>query len=143
MDLTGLLAAAGVLIAASAFGLWRRRTDGTVRATAAAATPDRLAAADLGIDLDARATLVQFSSKVCRYCAPTRRLLTEIADRHAVSYLDIDAEERLDLTRRLTVLRTPTVLVLDPDGHVTHRVSGPPRRAELTAAVGRLVGADN
>src|SRR3954451_10078554 len=108
MDLTGLLAAAGVLAAASAFGLWRKRTDGAVRETgmldtdADAAAADRLARADLGIELDARATLVQFSSKICRYCGPTRRVLTEIADRYAVTYIDIDAEERLDLARRLT-----------------------------------------
>src|SRR2546423_13724436 len=149
MDLTGLLAAVGVLAAASAFGLWRKRTDGAVRETGAltlgsdAAAADRLAAADLGIELDTRATLVQFSSKICQYCGPTRRVLSEIADRFAVTYIDIDAEERLDLARRLTGLRTPTLLLLDGDGRVTHRVTGPPRRAELTAAVGALAGMDS
>lgn len=152
MDVTGVLAAVGVLAAASAFGLWRKRTDGTVRAVgagpAAAGTDepaggtDRISGADLGIDLDPRATLVQFSSKVCRYCGPTRRILSELADHHTVAFLDIDAEERLDLARRLTVLRTPTVLLLDGAGRITHRVSGPPRRAELAAAVGELVGAE-
>jgi len=141
MDVTGVLAAVGVLAAASAFGLWRRRTDGAVKA-AQPTDADHLTATDLGIELDPRATLVQFSSKVCQYCGPTRRVLTELADRHAVAFLDIDAEERLDLARRLTVLRTPTVLLLDGAGRITHRVSGPPRRAELAAAVGSLVGAD-
>ena len=176
MDLTGLLAAGGVLVAASGFGLWRKRTDGAVRATAAAGGDgggdggdgaDRLLAADLGIaggdgagkrvgdqisggagrsadtatGLDPRGTLVQFSSKVCQYCGPTRRLLAELADRHAVSFVEVDAEDRLDLARRLSVLRTPTVLLLDPEGRITHRVSGPPRRAELAAAVSRLAGA--
>jgi thioredoxin-related protein len=146
MDVTGVLAAVGVLAAASAFGLWRRRTDGTVRAVGpapgsdeSADGTDRLSGADLGIDLDPRATLVQFSSKVCQYCGPTRRILSELADHHTVAFLDIDAEERLDLARRLTVLRTPTVLLLDGAGRITHRVSGPPRRAELAAAVGELV----
>ena len=152
MDVTGVLAAVGVLTAASAFGLWRKRTDGTVRAVGAARAvagvdepaggTDRLSGADLGIDLDPRATLVQFSSKVCQYCGPTRRILSELADHHTVAFLDIDAEERLDLARRLTVLRTPTVLLLDGAGRITHRVSGPPRRAELAAAVGELVGAE-
>ena len=141
MDVTGVIAAVGALAAASAFGLWRKRTDGAVRA-APVADADRLTAEDLGIALDPRATLVQFSSKVCRYCGPTRRVLTELADRHTVAYLDIDAEERLDLARRLTVLRTPTVLLLDGAGRITHRVSGPPRKAELAAAVGELVGAE-
>ena len=72
----------------------------------------------------------------------TRRILSELADHHTVAFLDIDAEERLDLARRLTVLRPPTVLLLDGAGRITHRVSGPPRRAELAAAVGELVGAE-
>jgi thioredoxin-related protein len=142
MDLTGVLAAAGALAAASAFGLWRKRTDGAVRTVGADHQTDQLTAADLGIDLDPRATLVQFSSKVCQYCGPTRRILTELADRHTVAFLDIDAEERLDLAKRLTVLRTPTVLLLDGRGRITHRVSGPPRRGELAAAVGELVGGE-
>jgi hypothetical protein len=143
MDLAGLSAAVAVLALASAFGLWRKRTDGVVRETGAGAFADHvsLSPTDLGIDLDARATLVQFSSKVCQYCGPTRRVLTDLADRHGIAYIDIDAEERLDLARRLSVLRTPTVLVLDPAGRVTHRVSGPPRKAELTTVVGELVGA--
>jgi thiol-disulfide isomerase/thioredoxin len=148
MDVTGVLAAVGALAVASGFGVWRKRTDGAVRATdsdepggAGLAATGLLTSADLGIDLDPRATLVQFSSKVCQYCAPTRRILTELADQHAVAFLDIDAEERLDLARRLTVLRTPTVLLLDGRGRITHRVSGPPRRAELAAAVGGLVAA--
>ncbi|MEY9929043.1 thioredoxin-related protein [Catenulispora sp. GP43] len=142
MDPTGVLAAAGALAAASAFGLWRKRTDGTVRTLAAEQpTAEHLTAADLGIDLDPRATLVQFSSKVCQYCGPTRRILSELAEHHSVAYLDIDAEERLDLARRLTVLRTPTVLLLDGAGRITHRVSGPPRRGELATAVGELVDA--
>lgn len=142
MDPTGVLAAAGALAAASAFGLWRKRTDGAVRTVAAEqAAAEHLTADDLGIELDPRATLVQFSSKVCQYCGPTRRILSELAEHHSVAYLDIDAEERLDLARRLTVLRTPTVLVLDGAGRITHRVSGPPRRGELAAAVGDLVDA--
>jgi thioredoxin-related protein len=148
MDLTGVLAAVAALGAASGFGVWRKRTDGMVRKVEADSTSStstsstHLAAADLGIDLDPRATLVQFSSKVCQYCGPTRRVLTEIADQHTVAYVDIDAEERLDLARRLTVLRTPTVLVLDGAGRITHRVSGPPRRGEVAAVVGGLVGAE-
>jgi thioredoxin-related protein len=142
MDPTGVLAAAGALAAASAFGLWRRRTDGTVRAIAASEpAAEHLTADDLGIELDTRATLVQFSSKVCQYCGPTRRILSELAEHHSVAYLDIDAEERMDLARRLTVLRTPTVLLLDGAGRITHRVSGPPRRGELATAVGELVDA--
>jgi hypothetical protein len=52
-----------------------------------------------------------------------------------VTLVEIDTETRLDLVRRVDVLRTPTVLVLDRDGRVTRRASGPPSRAELLSAV--------
>lgn len=100
-----------------------------------------LSAADLGAPLGARATLVQFSTPVCAYCGPTRELLTEVArERDGVAFVEIDAAERLDLTRRLHVLSTPTILVLDAQGGITSRASGPPRRAELLTAMGMVLG---
>ncbi len=72
------------------------------------------APADLGAPLGAQVTLVQFSSEVCAYCGPTRELLTEVAaERDGMAFVEIDAAARMDLTRRLHVLSTPTVLVLD------------------------------
>ena len=44
----------------------------------------------------------------------------------------------MDLTRRLRVLSTPTVLVLDALGGITSRASGPLRKADLLAAVGAV-----
>ncbi len=100
-----------------------------------------LSAADLGAPLGAQATLVQFSTEVCAYCGPTRELLTEVArERDGVAFVEIDAAERMDLTRRLHVLSTPTVLVLDALGGITSRASGPPRKADLLTAVGAVVG---
>jgi hypothetical protein len=79
---------------------------------------------------------------VCAYCGPTRELLTEVArERDGVSFVEIDAAARMDLTRRLRVLSTPTVLVLDALGGITSRASGPPRKAELLTAVSAVVGA--
>ena len=57
-----------------------------------------------------------------------------------VAYVEIDAESRLDLVRRLRVMRTPTVLVLDADGQIVVRASGQPRRPDVTAAFVRAVG---
>ena len=75
---------------------------------------------DLGSALGERATLVQFSSAFCAPCRATRVLLADIASRTpGVVTIEIDAEERLELTRRLNILRTPTVLVLDAEGRVT------------------------
>ena len=72
-----------------------------------------LTAADLGAPLGQRATLVQFSTEFCTYCGPTRELLAEVAsERDGVAFVEIDAADRMDLTRRLRVMSTPTVLVL-------------------------------
>jgi thioredoxin family protein len=102
-----------------------------------------LSAADLGAPLGAQATLVQFSTEVCAYCGPTRELLTQVArERDGVAFVEIDAAARMDLTRRLHVLSTPTVLVLDAVGTIASRASGPPRKAELLTAVGAVLGAD-
>jgi hypothetical protein len=96
-----------------------------------------LSAEDLGAPLGAQVTLVQFSSAVCAYCGPTRELLTEVAgERDGVAFVEVDAAARMDLTRRLHVLATPTVLVLDALGGITSRASGPLRKAELLTAVG-------
>ncbi len=96
-----------------------------------------LSAEDLGAPLGAQVTLVQFSSAVCAYCGPTRELLTEVAsERDGVAFVEIDAAARMDLTRRLRVLSTPTVLVLDALGGIASRASGPLRKAELLTAVG-------
>jgi len=99
-----------------------------------------LSAADLGAPLGARATLVQFSTEVCAYCGPTRELLTEVArERDGVAFVEIDAAARMDLTRRLHVMSTPTVLVLDAAGGITSRASGPVRKADLVSAVGQVL----
>ena len=143
---TGLIALVVVLAAASAAGLALRQRQGRfTQGTSAHDQPssaDALSAADLGAPLGARATLVQFSTEVCAYCGPTRALLTEVAmERDGVSFVEIDAAERMDLTRRLRVLSTPTVLVLDALGGITSRASGPLRKADLLTAVGAAVPA--
>ncbi len=101
-----------------------------------------LSADDLGAPLGAQVTLVQFSSAVCAYCGPARKLLTEVAaERDGVAFVEVDAAARMDLTRRLRVLSTPPVLVLDALGGITSRASGPLRKAELLTAVGAALRA--
>jgi hypothetical protein len=36
-------------------------------------------------------------------------------------------------------LSTPTILVLGPDGTITSRASGPPRKSDVQAAVGSVL----
>ncbi|UNO38923.1 thioredoxin family protein [Streptomyces sp. MST-110588] len=100
----------------------------------------RLGAEEIGAELGARATLVQFSSAFCQPCRATRRTLADVADMvPGVAHVEIDAEARLELVRALEVARTPTVLVLDADGTVVRRAAGQPRRADVIAALGAAV----
>lgn len=181
--MTGVWVLVAVLLAATAFGLWRRSTDGRLRDTTGPAprvagaaaprpadhpapspdglpvpmpdgsppvdvdTPDtahhggeRLTAEDLGSPLGERATLVQFSSAFCQPCRATRRVLTEVTGMvDGVAHVEIDAEQRLDLVRRLDVMRTPTVLVLDGTGAIRKRAAGQPRTPDVVAAIGEVV----
>ncbi|OOC57323.1 MULTISPECIES: TlpA family protein disulfide reductase [Nocardiopsis] len=99
-----------------------------------------LSGEDIGAELGERATLVQFSTAFCQPCRATRRILDEVADMvGGVAHVEVDAESRLDLVRRLDIMRTPTVLVLDASGRVVRRASGQPRKPDVIAAVGAAV----
>lgn len=135
--MTGIIVVLAAVAVAAAFGLYRRATDGRVRAVANDAP--RLAQADLGQELGAGATFVQFSSTVCAPCRATRSLLsTLVADDPALSHVEINAEERLDLVERFGIVRTPTVLVLDATGVVRQRITGAPRKPEVLEALAVL-----
>lgn len=138
-----LLVLVVVLVAASAAGFGLRARQGRFRQNRpqAVVASNALTAADLGAPLGERATLVQFSTEFCTYCGPTRELLAELAsERDGVAFVEIDAADRMDLTRRLRVMSTPTVLVLGADGAIERRSSGQQRKSELLAAVGAVLG---
>jgi thiol-disulfide isomerase/thioredoxin len=150
----GLIALVAALAAAVVTGLAWRRANGRMRgmpapgaAAAQAHAPDgpaadpgpRLTVAELGLPLGQRATLVQFSTAFCAPCRATRRILAEVAGTmDGVAHVEIDAESHLDLVRRLDIQRTPTVLVVGPDGRIAKRASGQPRKADVIAAVGEV-----
>jgi thiol-disulfide isomerase/thioredoxin len=145
----GLLVVVAVLLVASLLGIrhvrsGRRITAEPHRPRGARSDDDLpcLTAADLGHDLGERATLVQFSTAFCQPCRATRRVLADVSrDVVGVTHIEIDAESRLELVRRLQVRRTPTVLVLDAAGRVVRRASGQPRTADVVAALGRAISA--
>ncbi|MFI7342903.1 thioredoxin family protein [Streptomyces sp. NPDC050085] len=100
----------------------------------------RLDARELGEGLGERATLVQFSSAFCAPCRATRRVLAEVAAMvPGVSHIEIDAEAELELVRRIGIVKTPTVLVLDAGGREVRRATGQPRKADVIAALGAAV----
>ncbi|MFF5477866.1 TlpA family protein disulfide reductase [Streptomyces sp. NPDC012935] len=137
--MTGLVVCVAVLAAASAYGVLQRRRSGRVRVRGRD-DGKRLEAAELGAALGERATLVQFSSAFCAPCRATRRVLGEVAGMvPGVTHVEIDAEDHLDLVRRLDILKTPTVLVLDATGNVVRRATGQPRKADVIAALGEAV----
>ena len=158
--ISGLIAVVVVLAVASAAGLALRRRQGkfklltgtTSPQSPAEADPRRadphrtdphhvLTAADLGAPLGKRATLVQFSTEFCSNCPQTRRMLSQVAaENDGIDLVEVDAAARMDLTRRLNVLSTPTVLVLGPDGTIASRASGLPRRSDVLEAVGAVLG---
>jgi thioredoxin-like negative regulator of GroEL len=154
--MSGLTVVLVVLAAASVAGLVMRLRQGRFRAQSSTSEVSRTQAADssqpaaargvvtaaeLGAPLGERATLVQFSTEFCAYCGPTRELLAEVAGaREGVAFVEVDAARRLDLTRRLNVRSTPTVLLLTADGSIAQRASGKPRKSDVLAAVGSVLG---
>ena len=133
----GVIVLGAVLVLATVGGLAWRRRDGRMRESQV----PRLTEADLGQPLGARATLLQFSSAFCAPCRATRQLLADVAGRSdGVAHVEVDVGARIDLARQLDIRRTPTVFVLGPQGQVTRRASGLPRRAEVVAALALATG---
>ena len=143
--IAGLIVLVGVLAVATAFGMIWRNRNGRMRPAVAQAVPSAepgvraLSEAELGRPLGGRATLVQFSTAFCAPCRATRVILADVASlMDGVTHVEIDAESHLDLVRRLDIRRTPTVLVLGPDGRIAQRGSGQPRKADVLAAIGKV-----
>ncbi len=89
--------------------------------------------------LGERATLLQFSSAFCAPCRATRAVLSDVASVvPGVAHVEVDAEHQLDLVRRLGVQRTPTTLILDPQGREISRAAGAPRKQDVLGALAKL-----
>lgn len=127
-----------VLVVASAFGLWRRWSEG--RAVVDNKHPE-VSAQEIGHSLGERATLLQFSTAFCAPCRTTKVILAKTAESiDGVTHIEIDAESHLELVRRLDIRRTPTTLLLDADGRVQNRAVGVPRQDELLAVLASAIG---
>jgi len=138
------------LVAATAFGLFRAARDGRFRGThlvrgidprtAPANGESVLEGSDIDHQLGQRATLLQFSSAFCAPCRATRRILGEVsAVVPGVAHVEVDAEQHLDLVRRLGILRTPTTLVLDSTGREVARAAGAPTKDAVLATLARAI----
>lgn len=145
MGVTGVYVLLGALLVAAVLGVLVTRRNGRFT-DAPGPAPESveqsredaevLTAEDIGAPLGERVTLVQFSTAFCAPCRATRTLLADVtAGLDDVAYVDVDAESQLELVRRVGIMRTPTVLVLDARGAVTRRASGLPRREQVLAAI--------
>jgi thiol-disulfide isomerase/thioredoxin len=139
------------VVGAVAFGLFRALTDGRFRGThvvrgagpvattegpAEAPPVSLLDGTPWAADLGERATLLQFSSAFCAPCRAARRVLGDVAAAvPGVEHIEVDAEHHLDVVRRLGILRTPTTLVLSPEGVEVTRATGAPTRQQVLAAL--------
>lgn len=151
------------LVLATVFGLYRALTNGRFRGTrrvhgvraphgkhaghthnarAAVAVPPSGPLNDIDVTLGERATLLQFSSAFCAPCRAARRVLGEVAEIvPGVAHVELDAEDHLELVRRLGILRTPTTLILDGQGVEVSRASGAPTKSEVMVTLGRSIEA--
>ncbi len=124
---------------ATAYGIWYQRSRGKVKAKAKRASDKPLLGNEIGGELGARATFVQFSSAFCTPCRATRVLLSDItADLSDVKHIEIDAEKNLELVRKLDIRSTPTTLVLDKNGLEIGRAIGAPKRAEILETLANI-----
>ena len=125
-----------VLVLATAYGFWHKRTRGkiVVKADKGLITP-----AMIGADLGSRATLLQFSSAFCGPCRATRLLIEDVtSDMADVAHVEVDAEANLELVRQLDIRSTPTTLFLDGTGHEVGRAVGAPKRDQVVKAISAI-----
>ncbi|WP_248583365.1 thioredoxin family protein [Nocardioides sp. InS609-2] len=149
---TGQWVLAGAVLLAVAFGGWRLIVDGRFRGThrvAGAGEPGPTVESPAAVSLldstpyagrlGERATLLQFSSAFCAPCRTTRVVLADVAGTvPGVTHVEVDAEEHLELVRRVGVLRTPTTLVLDATGVEVTRAAGAPTRSQVLTALAKV-----
>ena len=143
-SVTGRAAALVAVLTLTCLVWWRvTRRSGTMRDVGSSAHDvDARPAFDLaavGATAGTAATFVQFSSAVCSPCRHVARVLTAISAEHAgVAHVEIDAAAQPRLVRAHGILRTPTVLLLGPDGRVQGRSSGPMTAVQARAALAGL-----
>ncbi|WP_234986505.1 thioredoxin family protein [Demequina sp. NBRC 110055] len=112
---------------------WWQSRQGAVREVERAGA---LTSEQIGAQRGYYATFVQFSTPMCSKCPGTARLLQQVAgEQDHVAHVEVDASVRLDLARDLSIMRTPTTLVLDGDGTIVARMDGAPTAEQARAAL--------
>ncbi len=127
-----------VLVLASGYGFWWKRSRGAIRSNKAI-PGHQLTAEKLGQALGSRATMVQFSSAFCAPCRATHSLLSQmVLSIDDVKHIHIDVESHLELVRELDIRSTPTTLFINRDGIEVGRAAGTPKREQVLAALANI-----
>lgn len=123
--MTGLIVVAVATVLVLAFGYYRKMVDGKVR------TPSSAAGTAQG-----PFTVLQFSSEFCAPCRRARAALADLIRNGAsVKHVEVDVADDPSLVSQYQVTRTPTILVLDAECVVHHRVVGELRPMEFARAL--------
>lgn len=129
-----------LVLGTAALGVWWSARQGAVRAPRE--TPVGIDWASSGVALADRVTFVQFSAEVCAACRSTSRVLGGLTSSASdVGHRELLVDDHLDLVRRLGVLRTPTVLVVDGGGQEIARMSGVVSDTQARQALHRVPAA--
>ncbi|MFI5838518.1 TlpA family protein disulfide reductase [Catenuloplanes sp. NPDC051500] len=136
--LVGAVVVGVVLLAATAFALWRRARAGRMRPEADVDLLDPALREALGV-VPGEVTLLQFSTAFCTPCRAARAVLAGVdRDVAGVRHVEVDAESHLDAVRALNIWQTPTTLVIDAETRIVGRAGGVPTRPQVLAAVAAL-----
>lgn len=147
MSQQGLWIVCAVLIVVGFGGAWLKRNNGKFKETKVDEPGDvlTLTEVDLGAPLGPRLTVVQFSSTFCQPCVHTKRVIAHVLGQVTVSGIasvEVNAEENLDIARKASVMRTPTVMLLDSQGRELTRASGELRPQQFIGALGQALDSD-
>ena len=132
-----LLIVAAVLIIALAYGSVDRSRTGKVNVKED--SRHQVSAAEIGSELGEVVTVLQFSSAFCTPCRTTRSTLSSVISHYPkIKHVEVDAESKLDLVRRLDIRQTPTTLFLNSEGKEIARAVGAPKRDQVVNALARI-----
>lgn len=135
--MNSILIVGAVLILALAFGFVDRRRSGKVNLKED--SRHQVSSHEIGSDLGEVATVLQFSSAFCTPCRTTRSTLSSVISRYPkIKHVEVDAESKLDLVRRLEIRQTPTTLFLNSAGREIARAVGAPKRDQVVNALERI-----
>ena len=135
--MNSIVVIAGVLLIATAYGLWDRKRTGRIDEK----TDSRhlVNSSEIGSELGESATILQFSSAFCTPCRATRSTLSSVVGHYPkIKHVEVDAESNLALVRRLDIRQTPTTLFLNSDGREIARAVGAPKRQQVINALERI-----